>query len=105
MDWMRDSAPSLNYPKGPLDIIFSQGRRNRNFLLTTLVIRSCNTAKLAEYDVLLSAIYDKVGFSQSTFMAVPLIFHTNAPLTFVGLPTGNLSVGFAIMTRLKMLIH
>ena len=47
--------------------------------------------KLAGYDVFPSAIYDKVGFSQLTIMAVPLIFHMIVPLTFVGSPTGDLS--------------
>ena len=47
--------------------------------------------KLAGYNVFPSVIYDKAGFSQLTIMAVPLIFHMNVPLTFVGSPTGNLS--------------
>jgi hypothetical protein len=36
-------------------------------------------------------MYSKVGCSQSTSIAVPLIFHENTPLTFVGPPTGSLS--------------
>ena len=91
VDWMKDSASILNYPKGPLDIIFSQGRRNRIFLLTTLVIGSCNTASSQDTTCFPQQYTTRWVFSQLTIMAVPLIFHMNVLLTFVVSPKGNLS--------------